>query len=77
MSAQLMHESIPTTTTGPAGTTTELASTTTELAATTSRGRLRRAWHRIFLAFQEINYANRRSLELQVPWIVDEPRRRR
>ena len=75
MSAELMHESIPASTTEPAGTTTELAAT--ELTGTASRGRLGRVWHRIFVAFQEINYANRRSLELQVPWIVDQPRRRR
>ena len=36
------------------------------------RGRLREACHRIRLTIQEMNYASRRRLELQVPWIVDE-----
>jgi hypothetical protein len=34
-------------------------------------------WHRIFLAFEEINYANRRIVEIQAPWIVDEQWHRR
>ena len=37
-----------------------------------ARGRLREACHRIHLAVQEMNYASRRRLELQAPWIVDE-----
>jgi hypothetical protein len=36
------------------------------------RGRLREACHRIHLTIQEMNYASRRRLELQAPWIVDE-----
>jgi hypothetical protein len=36
------------------------------------RGRLRKACHRIHLTIAEMNYASRRLLELQAPWIVDE-----
>jgi hypothetical protein len=35
-------------------------------------GRLRRAGHRIRTAVAEMNYASRRVVELQAPWIVDE-----
>jgi hypothetical protein len=70
MSAQLTQEKIP-------AATTEPTAATTRLPATTSRGALGRVWHRIFVAFQEINYANRRIVEVQAPWIVDEQRHRR
>jgi hypothetical protein len=30
-----------------------------------------RAWHRIRLAIQEMNYASRRVVERQAPWTVD------
>jgi hypothetical protein len=33
---------------------------------------LRQACHRIRLTIAEMNYASRRALELQAPWIVDE-----
>jgi hypothetical protein len=72
MSAQLTHETVPASTTAPA-----TATTTADPAASPSRGRLGRAWHRIFLAFGEINYANRRIVEVQAPWIVDEQWHRR
>jgi hypothetical protein len=45
---------------------------TTELAAFTGHGPLRRAWHRVRMAVQEMNYASRRVVELQAPWSVDE-----
>jgi hypothetical protein len=45
---------------------------TAEPAIPTGRGRLREAFHRIHLTIQEMNYASRRRLELQAPWIVDE-----
>jgi hypothetical protein len=35
------------------------------------RGRLREAWHRIYLAIREMNYASRRIVEVQAPWCVD------
>jgi hypothetical protein len=35
-------------------------------------GRLRRACRRIRLAIDEMNYASRRVVERQAPWIVDE-----
>ena len=58
MSAQLTHE----------GTQAR----TTEPVAAAGRGRLRGAWHRIRLTIQEMNYAARRVVEVQAPWIVDE-----
>ena len=45
--------------------------TTTQPASAASRGRLRGAWHQLRLAIGEINYASRRVVELQAPWIVD------
>jgi hypothetical protein len=47
-------------------------SSTTEPTAPASRGRLRRASHRIRLTVQEMNHATRRVTELQAPWIVDQ-----
>ena len=58
MSAQLTLQ-------GPAG-------RTAEPVIQAGRGRLREACHRIHLTIQEMNYASRRRLELQAPWIVDE-----
>jgi hypothetical protein len=40
-------------------------------ATSADRGRLRGAWRRIRLTIAEMNYANRRVVELQAPWIVD------
>ena len=34
-------------------------------------------WHRIRMTVQEMNYAARRVVELQAPWIVDQPAERR
>jgi hypothetical protein len=45
---------------------------TADPAIAAGRGRLREACHRIHLTIQEMNYASRRRLELQAPWIVDE-----
>jgi hypothetical protein len=41
-------------------------------ATPATRGPLREACHRIRLIIQEMNYASRRVVELQAPWIVDE-----
>jgi hypothetical protein len=41
-----------------------------------SRGeRLRVLWYRLRLTVAEMNYATRRMLELQAPWLSDESRR--
>jgi hypothetical protein len=45
--------------------------TTTDPTARIGLGRLRGAWYRIRFTVQEMNYASRRVLELQAPWIVD------
>jgi hypothetical protein len=50
---------------------------TTEPTARAGRGRFRGAWRRIRLAVQEMNYASRRVVEVQAPWIVDEQWHRR
>jgi hypothetical protein len=47
---------------------------TTSPATAAGRGRLRDTCHRIHLAIQEMNYASRRMVELQAPWIVDNQR---
>jgi hypothetical protein len=60
MTAQLIHDATGTETTAP--------------ATAADRGRVREACHRIRLAVQEINYASRRVVELQVPWCVDQHR---
>ena len=44
---------------------------TTVTVAPADRGGLRGAWHRIRRTVQEMNYATRRVVELQAPWIVD------
>ncbi len=49
----------------------------TEPASPASRGRIRKAFHRIHLTIEEMNYACRRIVELQAPWIVDDQRHRR
>jgi len=38
------------------------------------RERLRCLWYRLRLTLAEINYANRRMLELQAPWISEDHR---
>jgi hypothetical protein len=41
-----------------------------------SRGeRLRFLWYRLRLTVAEMNYATRRTLELQAPWLSEESRR--
>jgi hypothetical protein len=44
---------------------------TGERAIPIRRGWSRGACHRIRLTVQEMNYANRRLVEVQAPWIVD------
>ena len=44
---------------------------TKETVAPAGRGPLRGPWHRIRLTVQEMNYAARRVVALQEPWIVD------
>ena len=51
--------------------------TTAEPTAPAGRGWLRRAWHRVHMTVQQMNYATRRVVELQAPWIVDEHLHRR
>jgi hypothetical protein len=48
------------------------AARTTQPAVPARPGRLRRAWHRIRATAAEMNYASRRAVEAQAPWIVDE-----
>ena len=55
----------------------EAADRTAEPTTQAGRGRLRGACHRIRRAIAEMNYASRRVLELQAPWIVDEQWHRR
>jgi hypothetical protein len=38
----------------------------------TGRERLRCLWYRLRLTVQEMNYATRRIVELQAPWISDD-----
>jgi hypothetical protein len=42
-----------------------------EPATQAHHGWLRRAWLRIRRTVQEMNYANRRLMEVQAPWSVD------
>jgi hypothetical protein len=42
----------------------------------TGRERLRGLWYRLRLTVQEMNYATRRLVELQAPWIAEDVRRR-
>jgi hypothetical protein len=44
----------------------------TEPVASAGHGPLRGPWHPIRLTVQEMNYAARRAVELQAPWIVDQ-----
>ena len=64
MSALLTHEGTQASTTPTVG--------TTPTGTPAGRGWLRRTSHRIRLTVQEMNYANRRIVELQAPWIVDQ-----
>jgi hypothetical protein len=45
---------------------------TAPTGAPAGRGWLRRTSRRIRLTVQEMNYASRRIVELQAPWIVDQ-----
>ncbi len=45
--------------------------TTTEPTGSAGHGRLGGAWQRIRTAVREMNYASRRAVEVQAPWIVD------
>lgn len=42
-----------------------------------SHGPLHTAWHRAGAIFGEMNYAARRMVEVQAPWVVDAQRRTR
>jgi hypothetical protein len=53
------------------------ADRTAERATQANPGRLREACRRIRLTIQEMNYASRRVVERQAPWIVDEQWHRR
>jgi hypothetical protein len=65
MTAQLTRKGTQVTRTGT-------ADRTAEPATQASHGRLRGACRRIRLTIQEMNYASRRVVERQAPWIVDE-----
>jgi hypothetical protein len=53
--------------------TAQLTHQSTQIKSTgTSHGPLRRTWYRIGQAIREMNYATRRVVEVQAPWIVDE-----
>jgi hypothetical protein len=58
MSAQLTHKGTQAMTTRP--------------AASAGAGSLRGAWHQIRRTVAEMNYAARRTVELQAPWTVDD-----
>ena len=45
---------------------------TAKPASPAGRGWLREACHRLRRAIQEMNYASRRVVERQAPWIVDD-----
>jgi hypothetical protein len=64
MSAQLTRRATQDRTADPATPATP--------ATPAARGPLQEACHRIRLTIQEMNYASRRVVELQAPWIVDE-----
>ena len=59
---------------GPAPGSTELVHRRQleKLVSWSGRERLRYLWYRLRLELAEIDYANRRMLELQVPWISDD-----
>jgi hypothetical protein len=42
-----------------------------ELVSLAGRERLRFLWYRLRLTISEMNYATRRTVELQAPWISD------
>jgi hypothetical protein len=51
--------------------------TAAEPTAPARHGRLRKAWLRLRRAVQEMNYANRRLIDVQAPWSVDSQWHRR
>ena len=52
-------------------TTEDQAQRAEELVSLTGRERLRFLWYRLRLTISEMNYATRRMVELQAPWISD------
>ena len=52
-------------------TTEDQAQHAEELVSWTGRERLRLLWYRLRLTVREMNYATRRIVELQAPWISD------
>jgi len=64
--------------TGPAPGTADLTHRQVEqLVSWTGRERLRCLWYRLRLTVAEMNYATRRAVEVQAPWISDgHPRHR-
>jgi len=51
-------------------TTEQPAQSAEELVSWTGRERLRFLWYRLRLTVAEMNYATRRLVELQAPWIA-------
>ena len=56
-------------------TTEQQAQRAEELVSWTGRERLRCLWYRLRLTVAEMNYATRRTVEVQAPWITGEPPR--
>jgi hypothetical protein len=54
-------------------TTEDQAQRAERLVSWTGRERLRFLWYRLRLTVSEMNYATRRIVELQAPWISDDP----
>ena len=52
-------------------TTEQQARSAEELVSWTGRERLRLLWYRLRLTISEMNYATRRMVESQAPWISD------
>jgi hypothetical protein len=52
-------------------TTEQQAQHADKLVSWTGRERLRFLWYRLRLTISEMNYATRRIVELQAPWISD------
>jgi len=53
-------------------TTEHQAPSADKLVSWTGRERLRFLWYRLRLTVAEMNYATRRVVELQVPWVSDD-----
>jgi hypothetical protein len=50
--------------------THKTVATKTGLIAPAARGPLSAAWHRVRETIADMNYASRRAMELQAPWLA-------